>query len=1614
MQTHLDRAELIGRLLTDLGEDHRGNGNGNGNGRGVAPAAADGQLAEFARAVLRRVDDTYLFRHRMTTLGAQLRDSFAWAAEKIGSDDVEVRAFRPRLDTHGYAIEGNVIETLMPDQPFIFDTLKLYMEHASVRVLNSLHIILPAKIAADGTLEEFATAGPGVRTSSYTRWYVDWPANLSHAEVATEIQQRLRLARAMVQDFQRMIRDVRGSANEFDYLASSHKDEKAADCAEVRDFLQWLIDENFVFMGISAYERGGDGAYRAVPERGLGAARGASEPSGPATAATLAFLASSDSLTWPLARVRKSSSDSVLHRRGKVDEIVVRTFDHDGAPAGGLVLHGMFTFKGLGEPGGGIPILRRKLGRIIDHAGAVRTSYEHKSIVHAFNALPVEYLFEADVAAIESLIEMTVSADDSREIRSHIAAQPDSRSAYAFIVLPKEHYSDDLRALLQMVLQAELGASYADHRVYLGKFGSVALHFYLTGSHAFDTHDLHAIEEKLVAVGTPWTLRLRRALEQEYGDSVAAELYEKYSEAFGEGYGDVTDVSAAVVDIRHIERVIEDGRIRFDILPSTTDPSDALLRIYSPKDLLLTDILPVVDNFGIVVAEQFAFDITPEHTNQRLTTNTLRIRRGDPDVLGHRQEVIDALTAVFEKKMRSDRLNRVLLPGRLTWREVDVLRAYFLYSRQVGSGLTSEIVQKTLIAHRGYVHDLAELFRTRFDPDSELSAAQREAKCAAIEKRLYGHLDEVAGFEEDRILRTFLNYVQSTVRTNFYRSHDDGEHFISLKLRCAAVTDMPSPRPLFEIFVHHADVEGVHLRGGKVARGGLRWSDRLDDYRSEVLGLMATQMLKNTLIVPVGAKGGFVLKTPSEDWAEARAKADELYKIFIRGLLDVTDNIVDGEVAPPPRVVRYDEDDPYLVVAADKGTAHLSDTANAISQSYGFWLGDAFASGGSIGYDHKEKGITARGAWVCVRRHFREIGVDPEKDPITCVGIGDMSGDVFGNGLLSSKTIALIGAFDHRHVFIDPNPDAAASFAERERLFKLKRSSWAMYDPALISRGGGVYDRGAKSIKLSQEVRDRLRTELTEVSGEALIRMILTADVDLLWNGGIGTYVKASTETHADVGDSDNDRVRVDGNQLRCRVIGEGGNLGMTMRGRVEFASQGGRVNLDAIDNSGGVDLSDHEVNLKVLLNPLVARGELSRPERDTQLIAVGDDACDKVLANNEGQSLAISLDERRTRDDAWTAVHAMAFLRDEIGFSRYAERLPRSVEIIKQRIATGQGFFRPELAKLLAYTKMYVYRGLLGRPIGDREELLPFLLDYFPRPIAERHREAIAGHLLFNEIAATEQVNRIIDASGITIFPALAIATERPPSDIAAGYLLIEDVFGVAALRNALRAEERIDTDRLYRALIRIEDHIARGTRLFLWLNPEPASLSDRPRLEATREVFAALEKQLYRVVPDRVERAIKDEAATFQAPGLDRDVAARLARMAWVDHAVPIAKIAHETGMKALDVARVYFGLGFETRVLDLVLAIGRQSYPDRWDDVAVHSLARALLASVSRLARMQLAGDAKETAEAWLAARGLADIAAQVQDLLRERIPVSAMLVVSERLKNRIERLELAMKG
>jgi glutamate dehydrogenase len=1006
--------------------------------------------------------------------------------------------------------------------------------------------------------------------------------------------------------------------------------------------------------------------------------------------------------------------------------------------------------------------------------------------------------------------------------------------------------------------------------------------------------------------------------------------------------------------------------------PLETIDAAPRLKLYRyGEPLMLSDVVPLLENMGTRVVDERPYEIRPAGAHP-VWIYDLGLRHedlGGLDIADVRERFQETLAAVWRGEIENDRFNRLVLRAGLRGRDVTVLRAYVKYLRQIGTTFSRDFMVATLVGNPDIAGRLAELFAIRFDPDfdrhEDRGLAAKQA-VAEIERRI----DLVESLNEDRVLRSLLRLVTATVRTNFFQ---DGAASIALKLDPRSIPDMPRPRPMFEIFVYSPRVEGVHLRGGPVARGGLRWSDRPEDFRTEILGLVKAQTVKNAVIVPVGAKGGFVVKSPPAGRDELQAEVAACYRTFVRGLLDVTDNMIDGHAVPPPRVVRHDGDDPYLVVAADKGTATFSDIANAISEEYGFWLGDAFASGGSHGYDHKAMGITARGAWVSVRRHFRALGVDVQNDDFTVAGIGDMSGDVFGNGMLLSRHIRLVAAFDHRHIFVDPDPDPERSYGERVRLFGIPRSSWADYDPALISGGGGVFRRTAKAVPLSDEMRRALDVEAEALPPDELIRAILKAPVDLLWNGGVGTYVKASTELNTEVGDKNNDAVRINAAELRCRVVGEGGNLGFTQRGRIEYALHGGQINTDAIDNSAGVDCSDHEVNIKILLDRVVREGDLTGKQRDELLAGMTDDVADQVLADNEGQTRALHLASAQAAAMRDVHVRYLDALERSGRLDRVLEQLPATEELTNRAEING-GLTLPEFAVLLAYSKIGLFDELLASDIPEDPFLERELEGYFPDALRTRYPDQIREHSLRREIIATRLTNSVVDRAGITFLFRLTEETGLSAADVARASTAAREIFGLSALWAQIEAlDDLVDTGTQISLFLEVRRLAERASRWLLRNRAQPLDIA------ATIEFFQPGVRELTLLIPGLVSEDRRSALDRTVRDHVDEGVPEELARSVRTSpdliSALDITSVARSTGRRVGEVAAVYYALDEHLRLDWLrgrILGLPRD---DRWQALAraalredLHVVHSAITAEVMRTMRPGSHG--REQVRAWIA--------------------------------------------
>ncbi|MEE4109335.1 MAG: NAD-glutamate dehydrogenase, partial [Halieaceae bacterium] len=1108
---------------------------------------------------------------------------------------------------------------------------------------------------------------------------------------------------------------------------------------------------------------------------------------------------------------------------------------------------------------------------------------------------------------------------ERRHTRLFLRKDPHNKFVSALVYMPRDRYTTAKRQRIERILSAAVAAEESEFTTQFTESVLVRVYFVLRVDPARSIDvDVTEIEEQIVQATLAWKDRLRLRLIEEFPDEQGEQLMRDLGRGFSPGYQDDFDPRIAVLDIHQILALRGEDPLGMHLYRLVEEKDDHLkLRLYRRGTALpLSDVLPILENLGLRVVAERAYPVRAADDTRFWIQEFSLIYSlaSNIDLQQVKEEFEDAFARIWYGQAESDSFNRLLLGSRLSWREIALLRAYACYLGQINFPYSRSYIAETMADHLHISAAIVELFLTRFSPVFDGDDEWRALREAAVEERIVTALDQVQNLGQDRIIRQYVDVIKATVRTNFFQQSDgrDSKSYFSFKLQPGLIPEIPRPVPLYEIFVYSPRVEGVHLRGGKVARGGLRWSDRLEDFRTEVLGLVKAQQVKNAVIVPVGAKGGFVAKRLRAEMSrdEMQEEGIACYRTFIRGLLDITDNRVEDRVVHPPLTVCKDDEDPYLVVAADKGTATFSDIANELAADYDFWLGDAFASGGSVGYDHKKMGITARGAWVSVERHFRELGINVATTDFTVIGIGDMSGDVFGNGMLLSRHIRLLAAFNHQHIFVDPDPDSARSYEERARLFALPRSGWADYDTALISEGGGVFSRAAKAVLISPQMQARFGIKSKQMTPNELINALLKAEADLLWNGGIGTYVKASVEQHTGAGDKANDSVRVDARQLRCRVVGEGGNLGMTQLARTEFALAGGRVNTDFIDNAGGVDCSDHEVNIKILLDAIVAREDMTRKQRNELLESMTDDVADLVLGNNYRQTQAISIAEREARSRAGEYRRLIATLEESGRLDRGLEFLP-SDDVLAERRVQGLGLTRPELAILISYSKAVLKEALISTDLGDDESLAFAVATAFPQRLVEAYAEDIEEHRLRREILCTQVANDIVNRMGPNFIVRQKKASGAPVSDVARAYTAVMSIFdleaswaSIEALDYAVAAEYQLD---MMLDLIRL---VKRATRWLLrnrrhHLRP---GLSIEEFSGGVHTLLAALPQLLRGRAADGVAR----QRDRYIEGGVDEPLAERVALAAEAATALAIVDVASRTGADLIEVATLFYQLG------------------------------------------------------------------------------------------------------
>jgi glutamate dehydrogenase len=1548
--------------------------------------------ASFLRAYYRHVAaEDIVGRDPVDISGAALSQRALAQSRPQGT--ATVRVFTPVIEEHGWASGHTVAEVVTDDMPFLVDSVTSYLGEHGAAIHLVIHPVVAVRRDITGALVELlddAPTGPLPDDAVVESWmHVEIDRETDPAELAA-IDAGLRAVlsdvREAVEDWAKMREVALRTADE---LASSPPPLPDAEVSEAWELLRWLADDNFTFLGVREYDLEGAGVddSRLVgrPGSGLGILRSDAPVS--TSFAALPPAVRTKAREPHLLVLTKANSRSTVHRPAYLDYVGVKRFDGDGEVVGERRFLGLFTSSSYTHSVLRIPVLRRKAREVLDRSGFPANSHSGKDLLQILETFPRDELFQTGVDELLTTSLAVMHLQERRQTRLFLRKDDYGRYMSCLVYLPRDRYTTDVRLEMERILREAYGADAVDYTARVSESVLARLHFVVRVRRGEVVPDVDHddLEAKLVEATRSWADDFADAVVDQCGEEEAAGLLRRYGDAFPEAYKEDFPARTAVADLKQLE-ALSAGQTALNLYqPLGAQSGERRFKIYrSGEAVSLSQVLPVLQRMGVEVVDERPYGIErPGQEPAWVYDFGLRYDSpvDAPDVKSRFQE---AFAAAWSGGAESDGFNALVLRAGLTWRQAMVLRAYAKYLRQAGSTFSQEYVEQCLGQYVPVTRLLVRLFEARFDPDV---SGDRGELAAALAEEVTGALDAVASLDHDRILRSYLSLVTATLRTSYYqpdRVTGELRPSVSFKLDPQRIPDLPAPRPRFEIWVYAPSVEGVHLRFGPVARGGLRWSDRREDFRTEVLGLVKAQAVKNAVIVPVGAKGGFVVKNPKADPADREAVTAEgiaCYRTFVGALLDITDNLVEGKAVPPTRVVRHDADDPYLVVAADKGTATFSDIANEVALSYGFWLGDAFASGGSAGYDHKAMGITARGAWESVTRHFRELDLDTQAQDFTVVGVGDMSGDVFGNGMLLSEHIRLVAAFDHRHVFLDPDPDPVVAYKERRRLFDLARSSWDDYDRAFLSAGGGIFPRTAKSIPVTPEVRRALGLPegLVHLTPAELMRAVLAAPVDLLWNGGIGTYVKASTESHADVGDKANDGIRIDGRDLRVRVVGEGGNLGLTQRGRIEAAQQGVRLNTDAIDNSAGVDTSDHEVNLKILLDAVVRAGDLTEKQRNELLSSMTDEVAAHVLRDNYEQN--ILLGNARVQSHSMLPVH-QRFIRELVRrgeLDRELEFLPSDHEI-ETRFAAGQGLTSPEFAVLVAYSKMTLKHELLASGLPDEPYFRAVARRYFPPQVCERFADRIEVHPLRREITVTEVVNELVDRCGITFVFRATEETGGTAVEAVRAAAVVRDVFDLPTFWQRIEELDNL-VPTVAQTALHLESRrlVDRATR---WILQSRSSALDVEAQVAHFAPVATLREQIPGLLRGGEAERLDRRAGELVALGAPADLARQAAAMLDAFSLLDVVELAQAVGEPPDQVAALYFTLSerFEVdRMLSRITALPRD---DRWAALARMALRYDLYSALAGLTRTVLAvtpglTDADERIARWSAehAEGLA---------------------------------------
>ncbi|QCU74297.1 NAD-glutamate dehydrogenase [Pseudoalteromonas distincta] len=1498
-------------------------------------------VEKFAKALYSNMSKEDLANRNDSDLyGAAL--SLWNSLEKNTTDDAVIRVFNPEVAKDGWQSSHTIVEIITKDMPFLVDSVRMAMTRENIASHLLLHCPLKIKRDENAKISGLSNLKAEQESSSTkTVFFIEIDRQTDSSVIESfkkELESVLVDVSVAVDDWQPIRKKLIAVTKE---LPKRHHNKSKDEVSETTEFLDWLAKDNFTLMGYREYELSpvqGDYQLKGKMDTSLGLMKNSTEEH-TRLLSELPEVARQEARSSNLLILTKTNSVSRVHRPAYIDYVGIKRFDDEGNVIGEDRFIGLFSSNFYNNSATDVPVLKSKINRIMDMCDFAKGTHAYKAVLNILETYPRDELVQARESELLEVAMGVLQVQERDMCRLFVRKDAYGRFLSCMVYVPRERYNTALRRETQDILANAFNSDdKVEFTTYFSESTLARTHYTVRVTDNKIEYNVKDIENNLVEAARTWEDKLQSALLESAGEARGNDLNRKYCNAFARSYKDEVLPSAAVVDIEKLELLSDENKLEMLFYRPQEEANSNIVRLslfHKDEPIHLSDVMPMLENFGLRVVGETPYSVKTSdgRINWIMDFSMLIDSKGMADFDKISARFRAALTNVWGNRLENDGFNRLVLMGGLTGREASILRAYAKYMRQIGVTFSQSYIESTFANYPNIAAQIVNLFAKKFSVKSPASAKTLEK----LSTQIYLELENVANLDDDRIIRLYVDMIVATLRTNYFQKDDAGQFksYVSFKIQPSLIPDVPLPLPAFEIFVYSPRVEGVHLRYGKVARGGLRWSDRREDFRTEVLGLVKAQQVKNTVIVPVGSKGGFVCKQlPTEREAFIK-EGQECYKIFIRGLLDITDNIERGEIVPARDVVRHDEDDAYLVVAADKGTATFSDIANGIANEYNFWLGDAFASGGSVGYDHKKMGITAKGAWESVKRHFREMDIDCQTTDFTVVAIGDMAGDVFGNGMLLSKHIRLQVAFNHMHIFVDPNPDAATSYPERERLFNMPRSSWEDYNKELISAGGGVFSRAAKSITLSPEMKKMLGTKKASMTPNELMKASLMMEFDLLWNGGIGTYIKHSKETDADVGDRANDALRINGRDLGAKIIGEGGNLGATQLGRVEFAAKGGRVNTDFIDNVGGVACSDNEVNIKILLNGLVAEGDLTRKQRDELLYSMTDEVSELVLKDCYRQTHTISITQSKGTSTLKEKIRFIHALEKEGKLNRAIEFIP-SDEELAERAAAGKDLTRPELSVLVSYAKMVLKESLVSDEITENPYYRQLLVKSFPRPLREKFNDAMNNHPLRKEIIATKLANSIVNDMGLNFMVRMHEETGANEAEIAMCYSIASEIFemretwsSISALDNKIPAA--VQTEMLYQ----LRRTVRRATRWFLRHRNKSQTIEQG--IEFFAPTFKDLSDNLNTYMIEKENDRIVIEANKLIDAGVPTDIANRIVSLSSLFSVMDLAEVANSSGKSISMVSNTYFKLGARMGLHWFLEQITKQPVANHWQALA-----------------------------------------------------------------------------